>query len=256
MGKGIMFFDIDGTLCRYGGRVTESVKEAFHRFHERGNIAYLCTGRSPADIGTDILNLGFEGIIGCMGAVIIDNGVVLQNEYIPYEMLEETVDALLQYKAAALILGKDEVLRTEYIEASELETGVVCKVEDLYRDGRLPKISSFDIEYESFRETAPYINLLQKHSELVQYTDMTGQTRLRGVDKAKAIQKVLSLPKYRGKTSYAIGDSQNDIEMLEQVDVGIAMGDAPEKTIACAQWQTATVEEDGVCRALEHFALV
>lgn len=255
MGNGIVFFDIDGTLCRYEERVNENVKAAFDSFHEKGNVAYLCTGRSPADIGQDILALGFDGIISCMGAVILADGKVIQNEIIPYPMLEETVKAFLNYKVSALLLGKNEVLRTEFMAPTELETGVVYTIADLYRNGRLPDISSLDIEYQSIQETEPYMELIHKHSELVQYTAVSGQTRLYGVNKFKAIQKILSLPQYKGRISYAIGDSQNDIEMLEQVDIGIAMGDAPEEVLACAKWRTSTVEQDGVCRALEHFAL-
>ena len=45
MGRGIVFFDIDGTLCRYAGKVDPGLKECFRRFHEKGNAAFLCTGR-------------------------------------------------------------------------------------------------------------------------------------------------------------------------------------------------------------------
>ena len=66
---------------------------------------------------------------------------------------------------------------------------------------------------------------------------------------------MLGLPGYQGMTSYAIGDSQNDIEMLRYVDVGIAMGDAPKEVADCAKWRTSVVEADGVGRALRHFGL-
>ena len=255
MGNGIVFFDIDGTLCRYGEKVSDALKESFRRFHEKGNVAYLCTGRSPEDIGDDILELKFDGIISCMGAVILAEGVLIQNEVIPEPLLKETMEAFFQYKVAALLLGKDEVFRTEYMAPVERETGVVRTIDDLYRNGRLADISTLDFEYSGFSETEPYIGLIEKHSELVKYNDNSGQTRLYGTNKSKAIQKILELPQYKGRISYAIGDSQNDMEMLRYVDIGIAMGDAPREVVDCAKWQTDIVERDGVGKALEYYGL-
>ena len=255
MGNGIVFFDIDGTLCRYGERISDRLKETFQSFHEKRNVAYLCTGRSPVDIGDDILELEFDGIISCMGAVILAGGVLLQNEVIPESLLKETVEAFFKYKVPALLLGKDEVFRTEYMAPVERETGVVRTIDDLYRNGRLADISTLDIEYATFSETEPYLELIQKHSELVKYNDNSGQTRLYGTNKSKAIQRILELPQYKGRISYAIGDSQNDMEMLRYVDVGIAMGDAPGEVVECAKWQTDIVERNGAGKALEHYGL-
>ena len=44
----------------------------------------------------------------------------------------------------------------------------------------------------------------------------------------------------------AIGDSYNDLEMLEHVAVGVAMGQAPEAVKSVADEVTASVDEDGI----------
>lgn len=53
----------------------------------------------------------------------------------------------------------------------------------------------------------------------------------------------------------AIGDSYNDIPMLEFAGVGVAMGNADEKVKAAADFVTAHHQEDGVAVALEKFVL-
>ncbi len=255
-GRAIIFFDIDGTLCRYEDTVNDNIKNCFRGLHKGNHVVFLCTGRSPKDISQDILSLGFDGIIACMGAITIIGNEVLQNKFIPPDMLLETVGAMLKRKVPALILGLDEVLRTEQMVPTPLETGIVRTVEDLYRNGELVEVSSLDIEYSSVSALGPIREMIDRHSDLVEYNESSGQTRLKGVNKAVAIRTVLDIPHYKSLKSFAIGDSQNDIEMLNCVDVGIAMGDAPREVKEVALWTTSTVEEDGVCKAMEHFGLV
>ena len=253
--RAIVFFDIDGTLCRYEDTVNDNIKRCFKRLHKGNHVVFLCTGRSPKDISNDILSLGFDGIIACMGAVIIHGNEVLQNRFITPDMLLETVGLMIERKVPALILGIDEVLRTEQMKPTPLETGIVRSVEDLYRNGKLVEISSLDIEYPNVSALGKIREIMDKHSDLIEYNETSGQTRLKGVNKAEAIQAVLARYSHENLKSYAIGDSQNDIEMLNCVDVGIAMGDAPDIVKSAASWITSTVEEDGVCNAMKHFGL-
>ncbi len=51
----------------------------------------------------------------------------------------------------------------------------------------------------------------------------------------------------------AIGDNMNDLEMLNYVGLGIAMGNAPTAVKEVADWVAPSVEEDGVAVALEKF---
>lgn len=252
----IVFFDIDGTLCRYEDAVTAGIRECFSLMHERGHRLFICTGRSPADISQDILSLGFDGMVAGMGAIVMVKNDVLRHTFIPHDMLVEDVQMLLDMKIPALILGFEEVLRTPYMIPSMLETGVVESSADLFRKGRVVDISSFDIEFEDLESIRPFVDLISKHSELVVYNEHSGQSRIIGVDKANGIDLILSLPEYKGMKSYSIGDSQNDIEMLKKTDIGIAMGDAPLEVVDAAAWQAPTVEQDGVFHAMKYFGLV
>ncbi|HXZ04411.1 MAG TPA: HAD family hydrolase, partial [Ktedonobacteraceae bacterium] len=72
-----------------------------------------------------------------------------------------------------------------------------------------------------------------------------------GVDKATAL---LALGKQLGiapSEMVAIGDMDNDIEMLHMSSLGIAMGNAPDNVQAEADWVTDTNNRDGVAIAIE-----
>ena len=54
----------------------------------------------------------------------------------------------------------------------------------------------------------------------------------------------------------AFGDGLNDVEMFKTVGYGVAMGDAVPELRALAQYQTGTVEEDGIYNALQHLGII
>ena len=56
--------------------------------------------------------------------------------------------------------------------------------------------------------------------------------------------------------TYALGDSINDLEMLEFVGHSIAMGNASPRAKEAAEYVTSHIHEDGVYKALEHYGLI
>ena len=54
----------------------------------------------------------------------------------------------------------------------------------------------------------------------------------------------------------AFGDSENDIEMLEFVGMGIAMGNATDDVKHAADHVTDDIDEDGIWKALVKLGIV
>jgi hydroxymethylpyrimidine pyrophosphatase-like HAD family hydrolase len=48
-----------------------------------------------------------------------------------------------------------------------------------------------------------------------------------------------------------MGDSENDLEMLQYVGCGIAMGNSVPKVLASCKYKTLSNEDDGVAHAIE-----
>ena len=53
----------------------------------------------------------------------------------------------------------------------------------------------------------------------------------------------------------AIGDGDNDIEMITEAGVGVAMGNAEEAVKCNADYVTGTNDEDGAARAIVRYVL-
>ena len=56
--------------------------------------------------------------------------------------------------------------------------------------------------------------------------------------------------------TYALGDSVNDLEMLQTVGHGIAMGNATDVVKKAAEYVTDSLFEAGVYNALSHYDLI
>ena len=50
----------------------------------------------------------------------------------------------------------------------------------------------------------------------------------------------------------AIGDGRNDVVMIRQAAVGIAMGNGKDEAKAAADYVTASVREDGLWKAIRY----
>lgn len=70
----------------------------------------------------------------------------------------------------------------------------------------------------------------------------------KGANKGSAIARYVGTEKY---TIFAVGDGDNDYEMLEHADVGIAMGNASEKLKSVADHIVGTYDEMGILEAFE-----
>ena len=52
-----VFFDIDGTLRGESRIITERTKAAIRQLRRNGHKAFVCTGRAPVSITSDILEI-------------------------------------------------------------------------------------------------------------------------------------------------------------------------------------------------------
>ena len=54
----------------------------------------------------------------------------------------------------------------------------------------------------------------------------------------------------------AFGDGENDLFMLVHAGIGVAMGTASDEVKRQSDWDTASVDEDGIVKALQHFQVL
>ena len=78
----------------------------------------------------------------------------------------------------------------------------------------------------------------------------------KGSSKGDGIEMVCDKLGLSLSDTYAIGDSNNDLDMLERAGHGICMGGGSELAMKAGEYVTDTLENDGLYKALVHYGLI
>ncbi len=90
----LIFIDVDGTLLDYESNLPDSASQAIRETRKKGNLVYICTGRSEAEVYDDIWEIGLDGMIGGNGSYVKDGDEVLLDQHISAEDERKIVDWL------------------------------------------------------------------------------------------------------------------------------------------------------------------
>ncbi|MFC4322575.1 Cof-type HAD-IIB family hydrolase [Litchfieldia salsa] len=277
--KKIIFMDIDGTLVNDNGIIPESAKLAVREARKNGHLVFICTGRSKAELFSDILEVGFDGIIGAAGGYVEVGSEVIFHEVVKKEAVQQVVSYFDQHKIdfylesnGGLFASKNckkhigriiDKWLTEKPEAKEeVEKGIKPFLDTIIEDGDLirddiNKISFLgsDVPIETIRaEFESAFTVIP--STVPIFGENSGELSLPGIHKATAIEKVLEYLKIDRADTFGYGDGLNDLEMLKFVQHGIAMGNAKEAVKKAADDITDTHDDDGIYNSFKKYRLL
>ena len=83
------------------------------------------------------------------------------------------------------------------------------------------------------------------------YTEVSSKN----VDKWYAIEKVMQIENIKQEEVMALGDNNNDIVMIKNAGLGVAMGHSNNEVKKVADYITENNNEDGVAKAIEKYVL-
>ncbi|MCJ8008170.1 Cof-type HAD-IIB family hydrolase [Lederbergia wuyishanensis] len=253
----IVFFDIDGTITHHkDGSISIKTKDAIKSLKSKGIKVVAATGR-PLSMCKEIEEMGIDTFITANGAYVKHKQRVIHKITMDKRIVQEVVEfsqvenhALSYYNEQFSMNGViyEEVLlalkETLSLDIYPTINPHICN-EDVYlmclfaTDDALAKyIHKFP--HLTFKRWHPYVlNVLQEE-----------------VSKSLAISKVLSYFGIDKSEAIAFGDGENDIDMLELVGLGIAMGNGNEKLKKVADFITKTSGEDGIEFALKKYEII
>ena len=264
----ICFFDIDGTLAWQDPKLAqelpederdlspypnEAVSQAIRDFVAKGNMAFICTGRTLSCIHPKLLELPWTGIVCLAGGYVELEGHVIRDLAMTPGMLQRLAPILEQSDEVIRFEGLNGVVRMS-ADAPDAP-GYARTVGDAIT--QLQHYSAYKILMST--SLANCIAQNQALESLLCFNELeleVTEISPRECTKREGIQSVLDALDPNHGTVYGIGDASNDISLMNAVDVGIAMGNAPDYLKKRADYITDSVDHDGVIKALEHFGLV
>ena len=258
----LIFFDVDGTLIGNRGQILEeSTKKAICKARENGHICIVNTGRTWKMVGNWLPKQApFDGyLLGC-GTTARYRGEVLWHRAFSKEQSRRIIASLERHGIDALLEGDEENYTKKLTElhTKTFRDHIAVRYHRECRDweevyGRFDK---FFLYAGDRQQMADFRQEFQR--ELLFIDREHGFWEVMPIDCSKSLgmKRLADALGISMADTVAVGDSNNDSEMLQCAGISIAMGNAIEAIKDMADYVTTDVTEDGIWNALAWLGVI
>lgn len=258
----LVILDLDGTILFRDGTITPRVRQTIKKVLQSDVKLTLATGRVFPVTQKIAQSLGVTlPLICAQGAVVQDplTGRRLWYQAIPENDVHDLLD-FAEAHGVHMNIYQDEYTYTSR-HSPDLELyktfgpGQIRIIHDLRSHFRGEAIKALFVcraenqaEYEhTLREVIPpHLQVIRTHDFFV---EVVAKAASKGQAAAFLAEKLGVRPEY----VLAIGDHENDLDLITWAGTGIAMGDGYDRLKSWAQWVAPALVEDGAAVALERF---
>ena len=274
----LVALDLDGTLFDNSSRISERNLTAIRSITDKGIHVVISTGRPFEGIPFDqIKGTGINYAITANGSGIyeISTGKCLYENAMDEELVTPILNFLLtrDIPMDAFIGGKGYTPVQCVETAQKLTVPSSIKNYIITTRTRLDNILQFIHENQlkvqkmtlNFYPAADgtLIDRETVRKFLVSNPSITtvcgGYNNLEftraDANKGVGLRKLAEILGVNPDATMAIGDTENDLAIIEAAGIGVAMGNATDAVKARADYVTTTNTKDGVAAAIEHFIL-
>jgi hydroxymethylpyrimidine pyrophosphatase-like HAD family hydrolase len=247
-----VFLDIDGTLIDGAAGPFPEDMAQIKAAHSGGHAFFLSTGRSLANLPSLLRSAPWvDGVIAGCGTTIVIKGTVRYRSFVPPALLSPICQLYRRSGKWCVFEGETGIFALGHCPLFEYGAPPVYinGTDDFpgkYRNEIITKITMEGFLSDSERavfEPALHISAFSNYSEAI----VAGETKSKGMD------WVLSALGLTRADAIAIGDSENDLDIIRAAGIGIAMGNACAALKAVADAVTGKVGEGGVAHALQTY---
>ena len=262
--KQLFFFDIDGTLIDCNKdiySIQTSTRSALDQLKEQGDDVFLATGRCKCFIVDGVMDYPFSGYVTCNGGYVEYLNQPVYKAIVPSEAIIATLELCDKYGFNYYFEGNDNIYVRDSNDKKHLE---FCKKWGMKLETIIDQFDPGEIEtyigmivVNDTDDIPVMVDALYPYFDIQRHqNDCSFDLTLRGVSKAVGICELVKRLNKDISDTIAFGDGRNDIEMLETVGLGVAMGNAVIEAKAAADYETDRIENDGIVKALKKFDLL
>ena len=244
----LIALDLDGTALTPQNKVAETTTDAVRRAREAGVYVAVSTGRICGEARDFAVDLDADDLMVTSGGATLSSisgeGCTMRMS-MPWEAAVRAAAAVERIGMIAMIYVGETLLITPY---DDLGFGSY-KTNEGYLTSKkvVPSVAEYIADHhlsvdKIFVRSQDPVTLLRTRAILEQIPGVRVMSS--AADNLEDIGTDLD-------HAAAIGDSENDFEMLRAVALPIAMGNASSEVKALCRWETDTNAEDGVAHAID-----
>lgn len=268
-----ILLDIDGTVVNYDLQIPDSAREAIAEARKNGHQIYLCTGRAKAEIYDFLWDLGVDGLILGNGSYVEHDGEVVHHQVMDPTTVEKAINWLESngfgyYLECNSGLFASDDLAEKVVVAVGDDNPNIREVWDQAMAGAIFDTTRGhdDVNKISFP--------LHKETDLKALQELfDGQARIStwtasgkkqefgefgqlGIHKAVGVNALADHLGADPQDMIAFGDAAPDIELIELVGTGVAMGNGEAALKDKADLVTDHIDQDGLSNAFQKLGLI
>ncbi|XP_052290816.1 endoribonuclease YBEY, chloroplastic isoform X2 [Citrus sinensis] len=269
-----IFCDMDGTLLNSQSKISLTTAKALKEALSRGLKVVVATGKTrPAVISAlkKVDLVGRDGIISEFAPGVFIQGLLVHGRQgreifrrnLDRDFCREAYQYSWEHKVPLIAFSGDrcltlfdhplvDSLHTTYHEP---KAEIIPAIEDLLATVDIQKLIFLDTAEGVATTIRPYWSEATKdRANVVQAIPDMLEIVPPGTSKGSGVKMLLDHLGVSTKEIMAIGDGENDVEMLELASLGIALSNGSEKAKAVANVIGASNDEDGVADAIYRYA--
>ncbi len=261
----LIAIDLDDTLLNRELKISPRAVEAIQKARAKGVQTTIATGRMYSSALPYARQLEIDlPLITYQGALVKNSlsGEVLVNKPVPLNLAREVISLVRErghhintYVNDQLFVEKVTEEGLAYAKLSGVPINPVGDLIDFLKDDPtkiLVVASEENIKLLQEEFKAKYskgeLHITTSKPYFLEFSH-------REATKATAIEHLIKLYGITREQVMALGDSYNDLEMIEYAGFGVVMGNAKEDIKKVADYVGPSNEEDGVAKIIEKFVL-
>lgn len=262
----VIILDADGTLLNNAHKLTPRVESAVRKAQAAGVTVIPATGRARAGPWVDevldpLFDRSCQGVF-LQGLIVCDEWQCLLDKRLApkigrrvEKVCKETGTILTSYCYDKLYYPAgfeedDRILRYASLGEAQPEPLQGAKLASAYANANKLLVLASEDELPALRPKLERA-LRWRPARVVKALDWTLEVLPRGSSKGYGVRKLLRGLQVPPRSVMAVGDGENDIEMMKLVGCPVAMGNAAPALKRICRHQVASNEEDGVAEAIE-----
>lgn len=243
----IVFFDIDGTLIDMERKeISEKTLEALRRLKERGMLLCLATGRGPLTLPR-FEGVEFDAFLTFNGSYCFNREETIFSNPLPGEDVRTLIRNAAALGRPVSIATRDRMVANgrdqdlvDYYAFAKREVEVAPDFD------RAAGEEVYQVMLGCRKTDYPLLLRGTRRAKIAAWWDRAADIIPADGGKGVGIGKILAYYQLDRAQALAFGDGDNDIEMLQAVGRGIAMGNASQGLKAVADDVCGPVAQDGI----------
>ena len=262
----LMLLDLDDTLLNSKGELSERTKNAVKNSVDKGIVAAIASGRMHVSLLPYVDKMNTHGpVVSYNGALIKDSGSneVLYSNPIPLPLARKVLEFAEKEDIFAQFYTEEDYFFEKHCDISEMyfrSTGIRgkelgsnlyekiidCPPKILFIEEDLDKIETAFIKLRNLFGESLYITRSKS-----KYIEVMNQN----VNKGQALLMLCEIYGITPEKCMAIGDGLNDIEMIKNAGLGVAVASASEALKEAADIVCECADCDGPAKIIEEMVL-